>query len=68
MSYVLLLDLLERHTLAAVQSAMLARMLGSTVEIPDWFELREQFDETLAAQPVQTDPKKHAMLVAIGLR
>jgi len=67
-SYVLLLDMLERMSLAMVQAAVLARALGSSVEVPDWFELRADFDETLAEAPKRVDPKRNAMLVAIGLR
>lgn len=68
MSYVLILDQLERLMTPLIQAAAMARMLGSSADVPDWFEIRADFDRTLAAPPKRIDTKDEAMLVAIGLR
>jgi len=67
-SYVLMVEQLERFYLAAAQAAMLARALGRGVEVPDWFEVRANFDEALARPPKRVDRKQLHMLQALGLR
>jgi hypothetical protein len=67
-AYVLMLDQLERLALAFLQAAAIARALGGTAELPNWFEFRDDFDATLAAEPKRVDTKQLAVLQAIGLR
>lgn len=67
-SYVLMLEQLERFYLAAVQAAMFARAFGRGVEVPDWVEIRAHFDEALAREPKRVDRKQLVMLQALGLR
>jgi hypothetical protein len=67
-SYVLMLDMLERQAVAIIQAAAMARALGAQVDVPSWFELREQFDDALAAEPKRVNTKDLVMLQAIGLR
>ena len=66
-SYVLMVEQLERFYLAAVQAAMLGRALGRGVPVPDWFEIRASFDEALARPPQRVDRKHQVMLQALGL-
>jgi hypothetical protein len=63
-----MLDELHGMVTAMIQAAATARLLGSTVDIPDWWTLREQFDTELAAPPERVDTKQLAMLIAVGLR
>ena len=67
-SYVLLVDELERIVLALMQAAALARMLGSSVDMPDWSAVRADFDRALADPPKVVDGRDAAMLTAVGLR
>lgn len=67
-SYVLQLDSLERFAVALTQAALMARMLGSQVEVPQWSEIRQRFDAALAAEPKTIDAAQRDMLEAIGLR
>jgi len=63
-----MLGQLERFALAAIQAAATARALGSPAPVPDWAEIRADFDTALAAEPQRVDQAEQAMLVAIGLR
>lgn len=67
MSYVLMVEQLERFYLAAVQAAMLGRALGRGVPVPDWFEIRTNLDTALARPPQRVDTKQQVMLQALGL-
>jgi hypothetical protein len=67
---VLLLEQLERHTHTAVLAAATFRAAGAdNVEIPDWEQVRRDFDTQLAAEPVElaTDDRT-VLLRALGLR
>lgn len=66
--YVLVLEEFARVALAHVQAAAFARALGSSVEVPSWWDMRIRFDETLCAEPEQIDPAKAVMMDALGLR
>lgn len=54
---------------AVLTAALVARAMGSEVEIPDPTQLRDANDAALRAQPKEeTDPDKSVLLQALGLR
>lgn len=62
---------LESIYMAALQAAYLAIALGRAAELPDLGEMRQRFDERLAAPPEAPDPvdqQRAALLQAVGLR
>jgi hypothetical protein len=68
-SYVLILDELERLAMAFIQAQLFARALAGSGEVPSWTDIRAAFDAALMAPPEKVaDVKDHAMLTAIGLR
>jgi len=64
---VCVLDELERRVTASILAAQLQRTLGAEVEVPDWYEIRGEFDASLVAPPVAQDPRT-LVLRAMGLR
>lgn len=69
MSYVILWEALERQTLVMIHAALIARMLGSQVDVPDMGDTRDAFDAALAA-PVEraTGTPQDVLRRALGLR
>lgn len=62
------LDELERqfHTGALITG--MAHAAGAEVQPPNWFQMRSEFDELLAAAPAPVDDRDSTMLQALGLR
>lgn len=66
----LIWDQLERQHQTQVLAATLAASMGASVDIPDEFEMREQFDEMLRL-PLggqHADPDKLVLMRALGMR
>lgn len=68
--YVWLLDGLERVVLTERQVAAFAVVMGADTEMPDWLEIRRQFDESLESPKViSAQEAEHAeRLRLLGLR
>lgn len=64
----LVLDELERRVATATLAASLQQAMGAEVEIPEWGEVRAEFDERLVAEPVREDPRRLVLLRGLGLR
>jgi hypothetical protein len=67
-AYTILVDNLERYSVALFTVAGVAAALGGTGEMPDPEDIRAQFDEALAEDPRVVDPKQAAMRRVLGLR
>ena len=67
MVYTLLTDRLEARALAAYTVAGIAQALGADVTVPDPDQVRADFDEALAAEPVALDSDQQVLLSALGL-
>lgn len=67
-SYVILWEALERHTLVIIHAALISRMFGGDAEAPDIGDVRAQFDAMLAAEPKRETPENMVIMRAIGLR
>lgn len=79
MSYVWLIDDLRRRydieSMAGTIAQMIAQMSGQggdgQVNIPPWYEIRQQFDEQLIAAPAAASAngsEENVVLQALGLR
>lgn len=68
MAYVLLWEALERQTLVMIHAALIARMFGSDVDVPDMDETRAAFDAALAEPLVRVDTPQAVMRRALGLK
>jgi hypothetical protein len=68
LAYVVMLETLERMAMVVIGSKMTARLSGVDVEVPNWYQIRVDFDQALAVEPERVDVGKLAMLEAIGLR
>lgn len=67
-SYVILWESLERHTLVILHAALVSRMLGGQAEVPDMGTVRADFDAALAQAPKTISPTNAVIMRAIGLR
>ncbi|MEU1810946.1 hypothetical protein [Micromonospora aurantiaca (nom. illeg.)] len=70
MAYLVWLERLERHTHTSVLLAGMARAAGAEgVQVPDWYEIRAEFDSWLAEVPDEVkDDDRTVLLRALGLR
>lgn len=68
MVYVWQLEELERQTTTQILAATYARSMGADVEIPDWWEVRAEFDAWLISEPPRVDPDREVLMRALGLR
>lgn len=64
------LDSLERQVHTAALVAGMAKAAGAeNVDVPDWDQIRRDFDVELAREPVDmADDDRAVMLQALGLR
>lgn len=53
---------------AVLTAALVARAMGSEVQVPDLVAMREANDAALREEPEETDPDKWVLLRALGLR
>jgi hypothetical protein len=66
-AYVLLLERLERQVSALTSGAVVARAIGSDVDIPMIDDVRAEFDAWLCSEPELVDPDMATMRYALGL-
>lgn len=70
MSYVLILEDFGRQIANAQLIASIQRSLGAEVEVPDWDELRAEFDRWLISPPPDSDggdPDRAVLMRALKL-
>jgi hypothetical protein len=65
---VCVLDDLQRQVSTAQLATSLQRALGADVEVPDWGEVRGEFDAWLVSRPDVEDPDRAVLMRALGLR
>lgn len=63
MAYLLLCEQVDRQVAVNQQAAVMARVMGSKMEVPTFSEARAELDRLLHDDPRQRDP----VLVALGL-
>lgn len=67
--YTILVDEVKARTLADRQVAALYNVFGEgTTELPDPYEMREQFDRWLYEEEPEVDERQLILLQALGLR
>lgn len=66
-SYVLLVDEVERRALTMLTVAAIAASAGNRVEFVDPVQARADFDAALTAGPVEVDADQLALIRALGL-
>jgi hypothetical protein len=67
-SYVLLVDELERRSLVALIVGAIAKSVGANVELANPVDERAAFDAALAAEPRQQNADELLLLQELGLR
>lgn len=68
LAYTLLVEKLDQYAVALFTVAGLANVMGGQAEAPDPDAIRADFDDALAAEPDQADPKTAALRRVLGLR